>query len=437
VIAALVAARPAAAQEIAAGADDPTTRPAPVELGLFAGAFMPDDAHEFYDPRRTEQEPLQAAGPELGLRLAFFPIRFVGVEAEADILPQETESGDSVLLYGARAHLIAQLPTARITPFVLAGVGMMGVRSGDDELANDRDALGHIGIGAKLRLTDRLALRMEGRALRGPKAGVDTGTTHLAILLGVAIALGGGRDQVRLVARPATPPRPIARVEPPPPAPPPAPADRDQDSVVDDADRCPDQAGLADHQGCPDPDRDQDGVNDVVDNCPDQSGAAAHQGCAAAQLVAIDGDRLRLLEPITFTTNRAVLRPRSLPVLDNLAAVLLVHPEIARVRIAGHTDDRGDADHNRALSQDRAEAVRDYLVARGVELARLEAIGHGEDQPLEPNNRAAGRALNRRVDLEIIGVAEPAKTEPAKTEPAKTEPAKTEPAKTAQPEPRP
>jgi outer membrane protein OmpA-like peptidoglycan-associated protein len=178
--------------------------------------------------------------------------------------------------------------------------------------------------------------------------------------------------------------------------------DNDGDQVVDLEDRCPAQAGPTANQGCPDVDRDQDGVADRLDNCPDEAGRAAQQGCQAQQYVVITPEQLRVLDPITFTTARTKIRRRSLRVLDNLAAVLAQHPELTRIRIAGHTDDRGGAELNKQLSQQRAEAVMQYLVRRGVPAERLETIGHGEDRPIETNSRAAGRAMNRRVDFEIV-----------------------------------
>lgn len=370
--------------------------PVRLELGGFVGAFLPDQAHEFYDPRVAMQQPLQSAGPEIGLRLGLFPIRFAGVEAELDLMPQQTSSGGRVLLYGARAHLVLELPT-RVTPFVLGGFGTMGVRSQDDELATDRDAVGHLGLGLKVRVDSRLSLRLEGRLLRAPRAGTDGGTNHHAVLLGVALAFGSRGPARPALVRARPRPAPIARIAAPPPAPAPVPAPEEH--------RCPVEAGVAAGPGCPDPDRDRDGVADAIDVCPDRAGSPADQGCPDPQQVVLTASRIEVREPIGFTTNRAILRPRSLPVLDDVAALLRVHPELARIRITGHTDDRGGADHNQMLSRQRAEAVRQYLIARGVAGERLDAVGHGESRPIAPNRRAAGRALNRRVDLEIVGAA--------------------------------
>jgi outer membrane protein OmpA-like peptidoglycan-associated protein len=302
----------------------------------------------------------------------------------------------------------------------------MGVRSPNDALASDDDVLGHLGLGVKIKVSEGFALRAEGRVLRAPQAGNQEGTNHFAILLGGSFALG------RRTSRPPTAapaPAPAASIEP-------APADTDGDGVVDGADRCPDQpedrdsfededgcpdgdndrdqvadaadrcpmeAGTADNRGCPDRDRDGDNVVDRVDNCPDKAGSAANQGCTDRQLVVLDGDKVRLLDPVTFTTDRAEVRRRSLRVLDNLAAVLASHPTLlARVRIAGHTDDRGEADYNKDLSQRRADAVKAYLVSRGIAGDRIEAVGAGEEKPLEPNDSATGRARNRRVEIDIV-----------------------------------
>jgi outer membrane protein OmpA-like peptidoglycan-associated protein len=104
---------------------------------------------------------------------------------------------------------------------------------------------------------------------------------------------------------------------------------------------------------------------------------------------------------VYFATGKSVIQPRSFPLLDQVAKVLREHPEIERIRIEGHTDDRGKADANRSLSQARAEAVQKYLVDKGVEAARLEAKGFGPDRPVTSNKTEKGRAANRRVEFVI------------------------------------
>ncbi len=182
-----------------------------------------------------------------------------------------------------------------------------------------------------------------------------------------------------------------------------APKDTDKDGVLDERDACPTEAGLPEVRGCPAKDTDSDGVADHLDNCKEQAGPADNQGCPAQQkqMVAIQKGRLDIQGTVYFATGKSVIQPRSFPLLDQIAKVLREHPEIERVRIEGHTDDRGKADANRKLSQARAEAVRDYLVKQGVEVARLEAKGFGPDRPVASNETEKGRATNRRVEFVI------------------------------------
>ncbi|WP_224240613.1 OmpA family protein [Hyalangium gracile] len=177
--------------------------------------------------------------------------------------------------------------------------------------------------------------------------------------------------------------------------------DSDNDTVLDELDGCPNEAGLPELKGCPAKDADSDTVADHLDNCPEQAGPAANQGCPAAQkqLIAIKQDRIDIKEQVFFDSNAATIQARSNTLLDQLANVLNTHPEIVKVVIEGHTDDRGAADFNRTLSQQRAEAVRDYLVKKGVATERLEPKGFGPDRPVQPNTTSAGRAANRRVDF--------------------------------------
>lgn len=101
---------------------------------------------------------------------------------------------------------------------------------------------------------------------------------------------------------------------------------------------------------------------------------------------------------IRFDTGSDRIRPESAPVLASIVALLREHPEL-RLRVEGHTDDVGDDDANRALSERRAAAVRAHLVAQGIDAVRLESAGLGESSPVSPNMTAEGRQRNRRVEL--------------------------------------
>ncbi len=180
--------------------------------------------------------------------------------------------------------------------------------------------------------------------------------------------------------------------------------DNDQDGLVDADDTCPAQPGPSETRGCPDPDRDQDTVVDRLDACPDEPGPQAHSGCKTKQLVTLTGTSLEILESIYFALDKAVILPRSYKLLDNVATVLLAHGAL-RVEIQGHTDDQGNATHNKQLSQRRADAVRAYLMKKQVPADRLTAVGYGEDQPVAENTTKTGRAQNRRVVFKLLGEA--------------------------------
>ena len=109
-----------------------------------------------------------------------------------------------------------------------------------------------------------------------------------------------------------------------------------------------------------------------------------------------------ILRGITFEFNKATLKPESFPVLDSIAEILLKNPKI-KVEIQGHTDNIGSEKYNLKLSQKRAEAVREYLIFKGVAPERLIAKGYGESKPIADNGTEEGRALNRRVEFVILG----------------------------------
>jgi len=120
------------------------------------------------------------------------------------------------------------------------------------------------------------------------------------------------------------------------------------------------------------------------------------------KLAVLEKGRIRIRDQVRFATSKSEILAESFPLLEEVAGILKAHPELTRLRIAGHTDNRGARDYNIKLSQDRAEAVRRFLIERGVEASRLEAKGYGPDRPIASNDDAAGRQQNRRTEFESV-----------------------------------
>ncbi len=117
--------------------------------------------------------------------------------------------------------------------------------------------------------------------------------------------------------------------------------------------------------------------------------------------VKIRDNRIEIGEKIQFALNKAEVLPVSFALLDELAKVIQENPHVQKVSIEGHASDEGEAEHNLALSKARAEAVRLYLVAKGVSADRLSSTGFGESKPLAANDSEPGREKNRRVEFHI------------------------------------
>ena len=191
------------------------------------------------------------------------------------------------------------------------------------------------------------------------------------------------------------------------------PSDGDSDGVFDGADRCPDtpRGTKVDSRGCQSPvvdgDRDGDGVNDSADRCPGtpRETTVGSDGCPPrvtpppppTPAIVAPGERL-VLEGVTFATGKATLTGSSTDVLDRVAHSLKAKPDV-RIEIGGHTDNAGNDAHNQSLSEQRAGAVRDYLVGQGVDRSRIEIRGYGETMPVADNATPEGRARNRRVEI--------------------------------------
>lgn len=207
----------------------------------------------------------------------------------------------------------------------------------------------------------------------------------------LTIAYAPVREQPRAtVAEPAPAPAPVVVPVVTPPAPPAPPVES--------------APPIAEAPAPPPPDRDQDSVPDASDACPDQPGAPdaqpARNGCPGA--VVVRACALDIAHPVYFATDRDIILRASDDVLEAVANALRLAPQIKHVSVEGHTDSMGGRAHNLDLSARRARSVVDWLVAHGVEGARLESRGFGPDRPIAENRSAAGREKNRRVDFRIL-----------------------------------
>jgi len=198
--------------------------------------------------------------------------------------------------------------------------------------------------------------------------------------------------------------------------------DNDKDGVLDTNDKCPntpeDKDGFEDTDGCPELDNDKDGIPDKRDNCPNvpetKNGYKDLDGCPDKKpkpkkkpkptKVKVTKTKIEILEKVFFKTGKATIKPKSYPLLREVAMVVNQYPAITKIQVEGHTDSRGKAGYNRRLSQARAESVRDFLIHEGVKAERLVPKGWGEDKPIASNKRSKGRAKNRRVEFVILEV---------------------------------
>ncbi len=235
----------------------------------------------------------------------------------------------------------------------------------------------------------------------------------------------------------------------------PTPPDADADGLPDAGDNCPrlpeDRDGFRDDDGCPDPDQDldliadgedgdphgaedwdayrdedgvpdldndEDGIADFRDACPLDAAATA-DGCpGGAENVATTapegpdaplrlGDTLHPAGPVVFEYAKAALSPEGTRAVAGLAAYLLAHPELGRLEVGVHTDAGGNRPWKAKMTQVRARALLEALVAHGVPRERLTARGYGAAVPVARNDTEAGRLRNRRVELRLLEGAAP------------------------------
>ena len=177
-------------------------------------------------------------------------------------------------------------------------------------------------------------------------------------------------------------------------------SDRDKDGTPDKDDSCPDVFGLKENKGCPfGGDRDGDGVPDDMDKCPNTAGLKDNNGCPIASQSEKDALDLAIRN-LYFDTDKWNIRPSSYRDLNNVVRILKEKKDW-KLNISGHADPRGSDEHNAMLSRNRANAVRNYLISKGVPPNLLVVEYFGASQAIAKQQDAAALQLDRRVELEF------------------------------------
>jgi outer membrane protein OmpA-like peptidoglycan-associated protein len=435
-----------------------------VELGAFLGPVFISDNNSFRGPATANpgQNPTlmpysQFKQPsfEFGLRGSYFPLSFLGGELEGMVAAASTDGGDGVTVLAGRAQLIVQSPFWSVVPFVVGGVGYWLVNN--DYSGDDSDPAFHFGGGAKVNVASNVSLRLDVRDTVTNARAIDNYPNNVEVLVGGNLVLGRSdpapkdsdrdgyvdeHDQCPLEAGTLPNGCPVRDtdadgimdpddqcVKEAGPAPTGCPVldadldgiadatdqcvsekgvmptgspDGDLDGVLDRDDKCPVIPGVA-PDGCL-PDADQDGIVGADDRCPEQpetrNGFEDADGCPD-ELPAAVKNFMGVIAGIEFDTNKDSIRDSSQTVLERAVSDLTEYPSL-RIQIVGHTDDKGAHDHNLDLSQRRAESVKSYFIARGIDPRRVESRGAGPDEPLGSNKTLAGRQKNRRIEFHVL-----------------------------------
>jgi outer membrane protein OmpA-like peptidoglycan-associated protein len=344
----------------------------PVRWHLEAGNAIPLGDPQAHEYGVGIQGDLAA---ELPLGRAF------GVQLEAGglWLPHTSPPADPSLADHGEGTAVSAMGGLRVHPFTgIAGpwldAGLGYVRTGSlDRFGFDA----HIGYDWRIgKGRWDVGLYVGYTQIVQPSDALRPEDAHV-LSIGVHIALGAVRAQPVVVVE-----------EPPPPLPPPPP---------------PSEAPP------PPPDRDHDGVPDGEDACPDVPGPHTDDpktnGCPpAGDQVRVVEDRIEYDDVILFDTDSPHVHHASWPILQMLAKFIVANPDIEKVDISGHADERGTAEHNLQLSRFRAEAVRYLLVKFGVDPGHLTTLGFGYGQPRATGHTANDWRQNRRVEFIITQV---------------------------------
>ncbi len=381
-----------------------------LDVGIYGGLFIRADNHGMFDQGVDTQPFINKTNADFGGRATYFPLKWVGVGIEAAGMPTRAPQLDSKgSFWTFRGHIVGQLPY-RITPTLVLGGGILGIRS-NDPLLQASEGVFHWGPGVKAHINKWIAVRLDGRHIV-EGSGNDGERAHYGeLLLGLDVTL-----RFKRLGDPNTGRR----------------KDSDGDGIPDVFDVCPDEAGDGDDGcpterdsdgdgildsrdrcpkewsdnpgGCPIPDDDGDGIMNVDDSCPDEAEVynkfKDKDGCPderPAEIEEFNG----VIKGINFASGKAKIRSSSYKVLKKAIRVLNKYPEI-RIEVSGHTDSVGKHDANVSLSERRAESVKQYLVDSGIDESRIETKGLGPDEPIADNDTKAGRAENRRIEFKLL-----------------------------------
>ena len=429
------------------------------EIGLYLGIFLPPSEHELYDVDLRRFAELDPVAFDVGLRFGYLPMPFFGIELEGGIMPSAFADKEmSALMFHARGHVIGQYPMGRIVPFLVAGYGMIGISSEEDAVGSDIDGAFHAGLGCKFYPTKWLSLRADARINVSGQRYEGGLKPYLEFLFGASYVIGykdperkpvdtdgdgytddkdkcpseagvapdgcpvkdkdgdgipDAEDKCPDVAAKTPDGCPVKDTDgdgvpddkdkcPKVPAKTPdgCPADKDGDGVLDKDDKCPEVPAKT-PDGCPD--KDGDGITDPNDKCPDKpetkNGYNDSDGCpdtVPKKIKPFTG----AIKGITFPTDKSTIRKRSYKTINAAARVLKQFPEL-NLLIRGHTDNRGSLEHNLDLAGRRAEAVKAYLVKKGIAATRLTTEAVGPKEPVDPANTPKARAKNRRIEFKV------------------------------------
>jgi OOP family OmpA-OmpF porin len=378
-----------------------------LDVGLFLGGMILPERHGLFDAGEGPRPTLARGAFDVGFRIAYMPLRFLGVGLETGFAPTRSGSENAdVTATAFRMHVIGQLPY-RITPTVVIGGGFIAVSS-QAAILRELDSAFMWGAGLKIHANQWIAVRLDGRHIAAPGNGEGDRASYGEILVGVDVTLRMrrlvkprkiDRDDDGLYDRDDACPFEAADTDDGCPAN----KDSDGDGVPNKTDACPKEYG-DDPKGCPIPDKDGDGILDGRDDCFDQpetvNGFQDTDGCPDEE-----PERVKkltgVIAGITFDSGQATIRKTSRKVLDDVVATMKEYEDV-RIEIVGHTDDQGKRETNVALSASRAEAVKAYFVGKGIDGGRITTRGVGPDEPIADNKTKAGRASNRRIEFKVL-----------------------------------